>query len=71
MNKMDVFRQAVAEIGDVPSETLCQFIEAKFGVTIEPRYIPLFRASLRDWEQLHRKRQAAKSSMTIPQNVGS
>jgi hypothetical protein len=61
MEKMEAFRQAVAQAGDIPAEQLSSLIEEKYGLTIEPRYIPFFRASLRDWEQLTRLRQAARA----------
>jgi predicted SprT family Zn-dependent metalloprotease len=53
MKKLDLFRQAVAEIGDAPAEKLSTFIRHRFGVTIEPRYIPIFRASLQDTGRIH------------------
>lgn len=62
MNKMDAFRQAVAEIGDAPPEALSFFVKQKYGVTIDPRVIPVFLASLRDLETLNRLRQAARAA---------
>jgi hypothetical protein len=67
MEKMEAFRQAVAEVGDASAEMLSSLIEQKYGVTIEPRYIPFFRASLRDWEQLTRLRQKARAVADSPQ----
>ena len=46
MTKIDAFRQAVAEIGDATPEEMAAFIQRKFGIVIEPQYVPLFRATL-------------------------
>jgi hypothetical protein len=64
---MDAFRLAVAEIGDAPPEQLTQFIEEKYGVQIEARFLPFFRASLHDLEHLtRRRREAAKAAEPSP-----
>jgi predicted SprT family Zn-dependent metalloprotease len=57
MDKMAAFRQALAEIGDVPAELMSSFIEQKYKLIIEPRFVPFFRASLADLEQSTRFRQ--------------
>ena len=59
--KMEAFRRAVAEVGDSSAEMLSSLIEQKYGVTIEPKYIPFFRASLQDLEKMTRLRQAARA----------
>ena len=60
MTNMDAFRQAVAEIGLAPAESLSAYIEEQFRVTIDPKYFPLFRATLADWENWNQRRQTAK-----------
>jgi hypothetical protein len=60
MDKMEAFRLAVAEWGEAPPEQLATLIEQKYGVRIEPRYIPLFRATVKDLEELTRLREAAR-----------
>lgn len=67
MDKMDAFRQAVAQIGDGSAEMLSCFIDQNYGVKIEPKFIPFFRASLRDLEQLTQLRQKARASAEPPQ----
>lgn len=47
MTKIDAFREAVGEMGEANAETMSAFIESKFGIFIDPRYIPLFQATLR------------------------
>ena len=60
MNPMELFRRAVAEIGDVSAADLSAHLEKKHGVKIEPAFIPLFKATLQDLEKMTRLRQDAK-----------
>ena len=60
MTPMELFRCAVAEIGYVSAAELSDHLEKKHGVKIEPAYIPLFKATLQDWERINKSRQEAK-----------
>lgn len=60
MSRTELFRLAVAEIGDAPAAQLSSFIQEKYGVRIDARYIPVLRATLQDLERLTRLRQAAR-----------
>jgi hypothetical protein len=64
MNRMEIFRQAFSELGDAPSQDLSSFIEQKYGVKIEPKFVPLFKATIRDMEKMTRQRQAVKKEQT-------
>jgi hypothetical protein len=57
---MGIFQRAVAEIGDVSAAELSDHLEKKHGVKIEPAFIPLFKATLRDFEKTNKVRQDAK-----------
>src|ERR1019366_6686817 len=48
------------EIGDVSAVELSEHLEKKHGVKIEPAFIPLFKATLRDFEKTNKLRQDAK-----------
>jgi hypothetical protein len=61
MDKLELVQLALREIGDVSSKELSEFIEKQHGVRIEPKFIPLFKASLRDKLRLESARQAAKA----------
>ena len=61
MKPMELFRNAVAEIGDVSAAELSDHLEKKHGVKIEPAFIPLFKATLQDWERTIKFRQDAKT----------
>jgi hypothetical protein len=62
MDKMEAFRRAVAEAGDACPAQLSSLIEQKYGVRIEPRFIPLFRATVKDLDELTRLRQAKRAA---------
>jgi hypothetical protein len=61
MNKEELVRLALRELGDVPAKDLSVFIEQRHGVLIEPKFIPIFKASIRAQSQLEEARQAAKA----------
>jgi hypothetical protein len=69
MDKMEAFRLAVAQWGYAPPEQLASLIEREYGVRIEPRYIPLFRATVQDLEELTRLREAAWAAAAAPQEA--
>ena len=61
MKPMDLFRNAVAEMGDVSAAELSAHLEKKHGVKIEPAFIPVFKATLKELERTNKLRQDAKS----------
>lgn len=63
MDKLEIVQIALRELGDVSAQELSSFIEMKHGVRIEPRYIPIFKASIRDKERLEVARQAARAAV--------
>ncbi len=46
MTNLEMVQVALQTTGSELSETVATFIEKKFGVTIEAKYIPLYKASL-------------------------
>ncbi len=52
MTKVEMAREAVRELGEAPAEALAAFIDARYGVKIDPRFIPVLRASVRERELL-------------------
>ena len=65
MTPIELYRQAVAEIGDVSATELSAHIEKNHGVTIEPAYVPLFKATLQQLERTARLRQKANPVAAI------
>jgi hypothetical protein len=61
MKPMELFRRAVAEIGEVSAAELSAHLEKKYGVKIEPEYIPVFRETLKELEKTAKLREQAKS----------
>ncbi len=60
MTKLEMVQQALAVKGEITSEEIAEFIERWHGIQIEPKFIPLYKASLRDQSMLEEKRQAAQ-----------
>jgi len=61
MDKLEMVQVALREPGDVSSQELAGFIERRFQVKIEAKFIPLFTASLRDKLRLEAAGQAARA----------
>lgn len=61
MDKVELVRLALQELGDASAQELSAFIENNHGVTIEPRFIPIFRATIREKERYEIARQAARA----------
>jgi len=63
MDKLELVQSALRELGDVSAQELSAFIEQKHGVKIEPKFIPIFKASLRDKLRLEAARLAAEATL--------
>lgn len=61
MDKLELVQVALRELGNASAQDLSSFIAKTHGVTIEPKYIPSFRASSRP-QQLNATRQAAREA---------
>jgi hypothetical protein len=57
MDRLTMVQEALRELGEVPAEQLAAFIQRQYGVRIEARYVPLFKASVRGRELLETQRQ--------------
>jgi hypothetical protein len=51
-----MLREALRELGHAPDGELIDFIARRFGVRVEPRFLPIWRASLRGAEVQKRLR---------------
>lgn len=61
MIKIEMVQQALAVKGEVTSEEIAAFIEQWHGVRIEPKFIPVYRATIRDRQLLDEKRRAGQA----------
>ena len=62
MDKLELVQTALRELGDVSAQELSAFIEKKHGVKIEPKFIPIFRASIQSKLRLEAARRAARAT---------
>jgi hypothetical protein len=60
-SKEEAVRLALAEIGDAAAPEVAAFVEQKYGVKIDPRFLPVFKATFRAREQLEEARARAKA----------
>lgn len=67
MTKIEMVRQALLHLGEAPPVEISAFIERWHGVRIEPRFIPIVRASLRDLEVLAKSRQESRKRLETDQ----
>jgi predicted SprT family Zn-dependent metalloprotease len=59
MDPLNAYRLAVAELGEVSAARLIGYIARRFGLRLEGRFLPVFRATLRD-------REGAKPPPPVP-----
>ena len=64
MKPMDLFRRAVAEIGDATASELSAHLENRHGFKVAPAFIPLYKATLQDLERTARLRHQARPAPT-------
>jgi hypothetical protein len=62
MDKLELVQVALRELGNASAQELSSFVARTHGVVIEPKYIPLFKASIRHKQQLNAVRQAARET---------
>jgi hypothetical protein len=61
MTNIEMVQQALAVKGEATSEEIVAFIEKWHGVKIEPKFIPIYKASIRDKRMMEEKRRAAQT----------
>jgi hypothetical protein len=66
MDKLQMMKQALLELGEAPAPELAAFIERQFGIKVEAKFIPIWRASLRGQQALEQSRNAARSAAGGP-----
>lgn len=66
MDRIEMVQLAMRELGDAANDSLAAFVLKRFGVRIEARFMPLFRASIRDKQRMDAARQAARAVTRPP-----
>jgi len=61
MSKIEAIRRTLLEIGDAAPEQLAAHMQSSYGVRIDPRYIPVLKATLRDKDLLCRRAADSQS----------
>jgi hypothetical protein len=65
MEKLEAYRQAVAELGSVSAEEMSEYLDEKYGIEIAPNFIPLYRAALEEWLKVKEQRQVATTTVAL------
>jgi hypothetical protein len=66
----EIVHQAIARLGAVPNEELVAFVEREYGIRIEPRFVPVFRASLRSRQLMEQARARARETVAPERSPG-
>jgi hypothetical protein len=69
--KEDAVRLVLAELGDAPAAGVAAFAERRYGVRIEPKFVPIFKASLRARQMLEEARARARAALAEPAATSS
>jgi hypothetical protein len=66
MTKVEMMRLALKELGEATSEEFSAYLEKTYNVKVEPKFISILRASVREKEMLEnfRIRQKALAEST-------
>lgn len=66
LSKMEMVQAAIAELREATNEDLVAFILTRWGVRIDVKFIPIFRASLHDKQRVATERGARVATSTAP-----
>jgi hypothetical protein len=68
MNQAESLQRAMKELGDAPAEELAAFMQKNYGVSVQPQFVPILKAMLRDKENLAewRRKSAAAAQASKP-----
>jgi hypothetical protein len=66
MSKVEMMRVALKELGGATAAELSAFLEKTYNVKVEPKYIPILRASVREKEMLEDFRVTMKALVEAP-----
>ena len=70
MTKIEMLQQALDELGEVSADELARFFCERYGVKLNPRMVPILRASLVEKEMLDRVRREAEAAMGPTEPTG-
>jgi hypothetical protein len=64
MEKVEAVRVALAELGAASDEAVSAFVQDRHGVVVNPKFVPVLRAMLKEREMMaaFRQKQAAERS---------
>ncbi len=69
-SREEAVHQALRRLGGVSDEEVARFVLEEYGLAVEPRFLPVFRASLRAREALQQARAKARAAAPGPAAPG-
>lgn len=66
VTNLEMIQAAIKELGATENESLAAFVEKRYGVKIDAKYIPIYRASLVDKRKLAVERAARAAPPPAP-----
>ncbi len=71
MTKLEMVEDALRTLGSVSAQELPAHIQRQHGVRIEPKFIPVFRASIQDRLRMEAIKEAARAAAAQGAAAGS
>ncbi len=68
MSPVEAVEQALAQVGAAPAEDLAAFIQQRYGVVVQPRFVPIIREMLKDKE---RRAEALRTRPSLEPDTAS
>lgn len=66
MTKQEMAEAAIERLGEgATAEAIIGYVEQQFGVRVEPKYIPIYKASLRGKKMLEESRRLALAAAEV------
>ena len=65
MDQVEIVRVALAEVGDLSADELAAFAQTRFGVKLNPKIVPVLKATLLDRERLATARAAREAAARV------
>jgi hypothetical protein len=62
ISKEEAVHRALALLGGAPDEELIHFVQQEYGQVVDPRFLPVFRASLRAKQITEQARAKAREA---------
>ena len=60
MTLLEAVAEALTELGNTAPEKVAALVQKRFGIKIEPKYIPVYRATIQEQRRAEKTRQESR-----------